>query len=180
MRPAVRSDLADDPVGQVRASARGWQGIQLGVLGFIGLCGVLVTTDGPFWLDVLAGILAVVALLLACVATVLVGLVAWPLDADADTGADPSGLTRRLRAGIAVTLAAVVAVTLSALSGWWPEKQPTSAAMLVEVRDVTGRVWCGELNSSDGPALILTSGGRRVAVPAETLASVRPVVRCPD
>ena len=45
---------------ELRASAKGWHGVQLAVLGFIGLCGVLqgaAGQDGPHWLQVIAGVL---------------------------------------------------------------------------------------------------------------------------
>jgi hypothetical protein len=61
----------------LRSSARGWHGVQLAVIGFIGLCGVLQggRPENPMWLQVYAGVLALAALALACVATVLVALV---------------------------------------------------------------------------------------------------------
>ncbi len=71
-------DDSDDPgpagagvergrLDELRASARGWQGIQLAVLGFIGLCGVLQRGGRsiPRWIQILAGIAALVALGLA-------------------------------------------------------------------------------------------------------------------
>src|ERR687896_1676852 len=68
-------------LAELRLSARGWHGVQLAVIGFIGLCGVLQggRPENPMWLQVFAGVLALVALALACVATFLVALVAWPL-----------------------------------------------------------------------------------------------------
>jgi hypothetical protein len=65
---------------QLRVSARGWHGVQLAIIGFIGFCGVLQDgrPDNPTWLQVWAGVLAMAALVLACVATFLVGRVAWP------------------------------------------------------------------------------------------------------
>ena len=42
---------------QLRASARGWHGVQLAVLGFIGLCGALHdagAATGPRWVQELA------------------------------------------------------------------------------------------------------------------------------
>lgn len=66
-------------IAELRVSARGWHGVHLAVLGFIGLCGVLQPGAGsgePHWLQVLAGLLVVAALGIACVATVLVALAA--------------------------------------------------------------------------------------------------------
>ena len=70
-----------DRLAELRVSARGWHGVQLAVIGFIGLCGVLQggRPDNPMWLQVCAGILALAALAIACLATFLVALVAWPL-----------------------------------------------------------------------------------------------------
>ena len=71
-----------DRLAELRTSARGWHGVQLAVLGFIGLCGVLQRegTGTPGWLQITTGILILVALALACVATVLVATAAWPVD----------------------------------------------------------------------------------------------------
>lgn len=40
------------PARRARASAKGWHGVQMAALGFIGLCGVLQRDDGddPRWL----------------------------------------------------------------------------------------------------------------------------------
>jgi uncharacterized protein involved in cysteine biosynthesis len=66
---------------ELRVSARGWHGVQLAVIGFIGLCGVLKNgrPDNPMWLQVLSVLLLFSALALACAATYLVARVAWPL-----------------------------------------------------------------------------------------------------
>lgn len=69
-------------VAELRSSARGWHGVQVAVIGFIGLCGFLQDgrPDNPVWLQVFAGILALAARSCsACVATFLVARVAWPL-----------------------------------------------------------------------------------------------------
>ena len=52
-----------DRLAELRGSAKGWHGIQLAALGFIGLCGVIQTGDStdPRSLQVLAGILVLVA-----------------------------------------------------------------------------------------------------------------------
>src|SRR4051794_25930787 len=76
--PPARDRTALD---ELRASARGWQGVQLAVLGFIGLCGVLTQEkpSTPTAIQALAGVLALVALAVACLGTYLVGRAAWPL-----------------------------------------------------------------------------------------------------
>ena len=58
------------------ASARGWHTIQMAVLGFIGICGVLRTTGSspaPRAVEWLAAALAVAALVVACLAVSLSG-----------------------------------------------------------------------------------------------------------
>src|SRR3954471_8538074 len=68
-------------LAELRTSARGWHGVQLAVLGFIGLCGVLQQqrSNEPQVVQVLAATAALVALAVACLATYLVGRAAWPL-----------------------------------------------------------------------------------------------------
>ena len=71
-----------DAAAQVHASAREWHKLQLGVLGFVGLCGVLRGDSGsgrPLWLQDLSGIAALAGLVLALVAVTLVATVAFPL-----------------------------------------------------------------------------------------------------
>ena len=59
-------------------SVRGWHTIQMAVLGFIGICGILRTASSPAPRAVqwLAGALAVAALAGACTAIFTVGRVA--------------------------------------------------------------------------------------------------------
>lgn len=73
-----------DPQVRLRASARGWSGIQIALMGFIGLCGVLQTPGGPYLVEVTGGLLALAALVAAVLGAVLVALVAWPLS-ESDT-----------------------------------------------------------------------------------------------
>jgi hypothetical protein len=104
-------------VDELRTSARGWHGVQLAVLGFIGLCGALQSGSegsGPGWLQRAAAVLVLAALAVACLATVLVASEAWPVYAGrpdpanggADTVVRRGG--RHLRTGIALTFLAVV------------------------------------------------------------------------
>ena len=92
-----------DAAAQVHASAREWHKLQLGVLGFVGLCGVLRDDAGsgrPLWLQDLSGITALAGLVLALVAVTLVATVAFPLVA---VPGNPPAIARRLRLGIGVT-----------------------------------------------------------------------------
>jgi hypothetical protein len=68
-------------LAELRSSASIWHSLQLAVLGFSGLCGMLQrgSSAAPSWLQVLAAILAFGALGLACLATFLTRGVAWPL-----------------------------------------------------------------------------------------------------
>ena len=74
---------ADRSLTVLANSARGWHGVQLAVLAFIGLCGVLSDADPtlPRWLQVTAGLLAVVALIVSCLSIFVVASVAWPFSA---------------------------------------------------------------------------------------------------
>ena len=73
------SDVLDSSA-DVRGSARGWHQLQVAVLGFIGLCGVLQRgrPENPMWLQTLAALLIVGALAIALAAIFVVGRVAWP------------------------------------------------------------------------------------------------------
>src|SRR5213080_1272285 len=73
------SDVLDSGA-DVRDSARGWHQLQVAVLGFIGLCGVLQRgrPENPMWLQTLAALLIVGALVIALAAIFVVGRVAWP------------------------------------------------------------------------------------------------------
>src|SRR3954463_2059840 len=125
---------------EVRSSPKGWHGVQLAVLGFIGFCGVLKGegSTAPRWMEALAGILVLVALTMALYATYLVGRAAWPLYGargaepadDAAEGArggaprraPPGGArgSRRLTTGLALTFTAIALVALAGTSSWWP------------------------------------------------------------
>src|SRR3954454_14541262 len=99
---------AESRLEELRASAKGWHGIQLAVLGFIGFCGVLKGegSTAPHWMEVLAGILVLVSLGVALFATYLVGRAAWPLygargTARADDSTELARTSRRLTTGLA-------------------------------------------------------------------------------
>ena len=172
----------------LRASAKGWHGVQLAVLGFIGLCGVLqgaAGQDGPHWLQVLAGVLVLIALGLACTATALVATAAWPvheLEEGLSAGASVEDLlhhtARRLRTGIIITFLAVVLLALGATSAWWPTGESSgSGAGLVEVTTNQGAA-CGTLEDGDPGTVTISSGGRQVVVPAGAVVRLRPVSAC--
>jgi hypothetical protein len=106
----------------VQDSAREWQKLQLGVIGFVGLCGVF--SDGgsgrtrPLWLQQVGAVSALAGFLLAVLGVLLVATVAHPL-----TGR-PAASTiagQRLLVGIAFTFIAAALTALAALTWWWPQ-----------------------------------------------------------
>jgi hypothetical protein len=123
--PAVQDRLAE-----LRASAKGWHGVQLAALGFIGLCGVIQTGDStnPWSLQVMSGILVVVALVLACAGIYLVGRAAWPLyggesPAVAGDEAATELTSRQLTRGLVLTFLSIAALALASAASWWPQEQ---------------------------------------------------------
>jgi hypothetical protein len=176
-RPATPADRLE----RLSASARGWHTIQMAVLGFIGICGVLRTTSSPAprGVQVLAGALAVAALVAACVAIFTVGRVAYPVgDAPAGAGTPPAAerAAARLRAGIQLTIVALILAVIAALSGWWPTAPGTSA---VAVTGTSGQAWCGPLVSGPAGAISVGTAKGVVAVSVQAVAQVRPVAQCP-
>jgi hypothetical protein len=175
-----------DRLGELRTSARGWHGVQLAVLGFIGLCGALQRDGGssiPGWLQTTAAVLVLAAFALACVATVLVALAAWPIygsgSGDASTAAQIGRTSLQLRVGITLTFLAVAVLALATSSAWWPDRAAaTTDSTAVEVATQTD-VICGALGEPPGDGLLTVSvGGRLVALSLAEVISVRPVEKC--
>ena len=173
-------DAAGAETERLQASARGWHGVQLAVLGFIGLCGALHDAgdaSGPPWVQQLAAGLVILALVVACTATVLVAGEAWPVR-EASTGTGPR--TRRtighLRLGIALTFVAVGLTTLATTSAWWPAD--AADADLVTVSTARGSL-CGQLLDSSDGTVRLDLAGRSVAVPLDQVTGIEPVAGCP-
>ncbi|MFJ9808017.1 hypothetical protein ACIRTB_07290 [Streptomyces sp. NPDC101158] len=163
---------------EVQASARGWLTLQLAALGFVGLCGALkaggAASPAPRGVEVMAGVLVVLALLLACLAVYLVGRTAWPHGGLPD---DPARAARRLRTGLVLTFVTVLLTALAATSSWWPTPDaPDAPAASVEVT-TSGGTLCGELTRGSG-ALALTVEGRTVDVAVTDVLSVAPVAGC--
>jgi hypothetical protein len=160
------------------ASARGWHTIQMAVLGFIGICGVLRTASSPAPRAVqwLAAALAVAALAVACAAIFTVGRVAYPVGDARDGARAVSGGTARLRAGIRLTIVALILAVIAALSGWWPSAASSAA---VAVTGTTGQAWCGPLVSGPADAISVRTANGIITVPAQAIAQVSPVGRCP-
>ena len=165
---------------QLQESAREWQKIQVGALGFVGLCGVLRGDAGsarPLWLQYLSGIAALAGLMLAILAVTMVAAVAYPLTTRPSTAAAAG---RRLSRGIVITFVAVSLTALSALSMWWPEgqgKQVESRSSQVTVTTSSGSA-CGTVVDSASGSLDLEVNGERVRVPLNRLVSIKLVDDC--
>jgi hypothetical protein len=183
------ADEASSPeagrLAELRTSARGWHGVQLAVLGFIGLCGVLTASDSPApeSIQVLAGILALTALVLACLATYLVGRAAWPVYGPQEgvrAAGDAEELvrtSRRLTRGLILTFIAVGVLALSSAAGWWPSAEGEPGGGSVELQVGQASV-CGGLSETRAGAVGVETAEGLVVVPIERLTAIRPVDRC--
>jgi hypothetical protein len=174
-----RSAVApEDRLERLSASARGWHTIQMAVLGFIGICGILRTTSStaPRAVQWLAAALAVAALAVACMAIFTVGRVAYPVGDALEADRAVAGGTARLRAGIWLTIIALILVVIAALSGWWPSPASSPA---VAVTGTTGQAWCGPLVNGPADAISVRTASGTIAVPTQVIAQVSPVGRCP-
>jgi hypothetical protein len=166
-----------DGLERLSTSARGWHTIQMAVLGFIGICGVLraAGSPAPRAVEVLAAVLAVAALGAACMAIFTVGRVAYPVTDTADGASAVPGAAARLRADIRLTIVALILAVIAALSGWWPAASPTA---FVAVTATTGEAWCGPLVSGPDGAVSVRTDNRVIPVPVQAIARVRPVAQC--
>lgn len=176
-----------DRLAELRASAKGWHGVQLAALGFIGLCGVIQTGEStePRWLQVIAGILVLVAFALACVGIYLVGRAAWPLyrgepASDAGGEAAVAAVSRQLTRGLLMTFLSIATLTLATATSWWPQERDGGAGgPQVEVRTNDNRVACGELGDAPGPGVLrVVADDHAIDVALRSLASVAPVQSC--
>lgn len=172
-------------------SARGWHGVQLGVLAFIGLCGVLTDSDpgDPRWLRVGAGIAALLALALACLAVFLVASVAWPFpragtdDAEAPDPLETKAGRRRLRIGVGLTYAAVVTMAAAASASWWPDERTSvsgaqDTAVVVEITDRNGATACGQLVEAPAGTVRIETASGTLEVSMTALAGIVPAEVC--
>jgi hypothetical protein len=170
------ADREPGRLAELRVSARGWHGVQLAVIGFIGLCGVLQEgrPDNPWWLQVWAGVLALVALALAVIATFLVALVAWPLYGGRSATDDAAELERdgrRLKQGLVLTFVALALLALGTASGWWPQAEGGGD---VAVQATSGERWCGSLADAGPGAVGLTVDGEPVLLSIQDVAAIAP------
>jgi hypothetical protein len=175
-----------DAAERLSASARGWHSIQLAVLGFIGICGVLrtgATDSAPEVLQWLSTALAVLALLLACVSTYKVGRVAYPFygagPAEGDVPKSLHTLSAELRSGIRLTFVAVAMLAIASVVSWWPSDAGVAQGVgWVEIRDAKGGVACGTILSGSGGILRLQTAQGDIAAPLNAIATIRPVTSC--
>jgi hypothetical protein len=173
-----------DRLAALSASARGWHTIQMAVLGFIGICGVLRTASSPAprVIQWLAAALAVAALAVACASIFSVGRVAYPVGDTPDDGHGAARASARLRTGIRLTIVALILAVIAALSGWWPSAASSAvpaAAGTVAVTGASGQAWCGPLVSGPAGAVSVQTASGIITVPAQDIAQVSPAERCP-
>jgi hypothetical protein len=174
-----------DQLSELRSSARGWHGAQLAVLGFIGLCGVLqsqTSSAAPRWLEIVAGLLVLAALVLSCVSIALVASVAWPVPRFRPPGEhgepDAEQLRRgatRLRTGVALTFVAVAVLALAATSSWWPS--PSAQPGLVTVTTSSGTL-CGSLVESEPGWVGIKTQDQGVKLRLTDVVELHPVEAC--
>ena len=179
------AEPAAERLAELRSSARGWHGIQLAVIGFVGLCGVLKGegSGAPDWVEALAGYLALAALALACIATYQVGRAAWPFydvrRAPPSAAEELLRTSRRITSGLALTFVAVALVALAGLSSWWPSEDAGGGGGDVAVElEAGGTSVCGTLVQAQPGAVAVVASGRQVAVPIEQLTGLRPADGC--
>lgn len=173
-----RHPHATSTSAQLQASARGWHSIQLAVLGFVGICGVLKSGSGspaPRDIEILAGIMVLLALAVACWATFLVGRVAWPLSVP-EGAAGTHRAARRLRAGLVLTFFAVVLVSTAAAAAWWPTP-PTPDGGFVRVETSAGTL-CGTLTPGGEGSLRLWTQGQHIDIPLDSITALSPSDTC--
>lgn len=181
------SAAPEDPLDRLAASAKGWHSIQMAVLGFIGICGVLRSGNGagPAAVQWFAAFLSVSSLVVALIAIGLVGRVAYPFYGGTSFGpTDPQRIataSAQLRNGIRTTFGALILIVVAALSGWWPSNATEgvggATASVVQVQG-QGREWCGTIvDAPPGQFSVETSDGL-VTVPVRAVDSIRPAASC--
>ncbi len=146
------------------------------------MCGVIQTGDAaePWGLQVLAGILVLVAFVLACAGIYLVGRAAWPLYRGDPEPGDASSVERassQLTRGLLMTFLSVAALALATATSWWPREEEGGGGERAQVQLQTsdGRTACGELTASSQPGTVrVVTDSQPVVVGLDSLASVVP------
>ncbi len=160
-------------------SAKGWHNIQLAVMGFIGLCGVLrmgETPAGPDWLMFWSTGMSVLAFITSLLSMWMVGSVAFPLYGFASEQQMPESAPGRLKGGIGMTFASIIMMVLASLAGWWPTPSGTDS---VEVRDSRGASACGTwVDGAPAGSMWLRTDDGTVTVRLSQVTDMRPVATC--
>jgi phosphatidylglycerophosphate synthase len=161
-------------------SAKGWHNIQLAVMGFIGLCGVLrmgETPAGPEWLMWWSTAMSILAFITSLLSMWMVGSVAFPLYGFAAEGQQlPPSAPGRLKAGIGMTFLTIILMVLASLAGWWPSSPGEDK---VEVRDAQGASACGTwVEGAPAGALWLRTPEGTITVSLRQVTDMRPVAAC--
>ena len=177
-----------DRLEELRGSAKGWHGIQLAALGFIGLCGVLEGGGGsePMWLQATAAILVLASFALACMGIYSVGRAAWPIygpQPERTRAVEPGAVERasaELRRGLKLTFASIALVALATTTSWWPSEDETpGGGGQVQVQTASGESACGKLvDSGQAGTLRIDTAGQPIVVELARVASIRPVGGC--
>ncbi|WP_020519022.1 hypothetical protein [Catelliglobosispora koreensis] len=172
MQPEVSGTTTASPLAE---SARGWQNIQLAVMGFIGFCGVLkmgTEQAGPEWLGWWSTGMSVLALITSVFSTWMVGSVAFPtLGAEAQM---PPSAPGRLKSGIVMTFISVAMMALAGAAGWWP-----SSGDNIKVTAQDGEVACGtKVDGAPAGQLWLETADGTVRVNLSGLADMEVVGSC--
>ncbi len=181
-QPSPAPTTIDGRMEKLSETARGWHTVQMAVLGFVGICGILHTADSavPRGIQVIAAVLAAGAFVLGLAGVLTVGRVAYPLE-PVRTDADLVHRVAQLRGGIRTTVVALALVVVAALSGWWPhpgDAGGAAASTSVSVSDTNGRTWCGTLVAGPDGALSLQTANGVVAVPSNSIATIATVSTC--
>lgn len=159
-------------------SAKGWHSIQLGVLGFIGFCGVQQMSEpvkGPEWLSWWWMGFSAFAFGLSLVSMWFIGGVAYPVYGG---GIDrmPKNAPGRLRTGIRMAFSSILMMVVAALGGWWPSE---ASPNLVSVTDASGASACGTwVEGAPAGSIFLDTSDGRVTVRLAQVSEVRPVASC--
>ena len=185
---SVTAPASQDRLAELRASAKGWHGVQLAALGFIGLCGVIQTGEStePRALQVISGVLVLLAFVLACLGIYLVGRAAWPLyrgeHAREEGGeAEIETASRQLTRGLLMTFLSIAALALATAASWWPDEDggDGAGAQEVQVRTNDNRSACGELAGPAQPGTLrVLADSQPIDVALGSIASVEPVGSC--
>jgi len=176
----MSQSIEADPGIWLQKSAREWQRVQVGVLGFVGLCGMLRGDSGeeqPLWLQKSGGLAAVAALVAAILAVTFVATIAQPFGARSISLQAPQ---RRLRIGIGTTFVALGLTVISALGMWWPHetnKLTGGSGEYVVVVTNSGSS-CGTLVGSAPGSLKLEVAGRLLTLPLSRVVAIQSVTTC--